>query len=493
MLAPIYTTEQIRAIEKAAGDASPPLMARAGLAAAEHARRIMGERARNILVIAGPGNNGGDALEVAAHLKRWFYRVTVVFAGERGKLSSDARAALAAWESLGGALEEAIPAGVRWDLVIDGLFGIGLQRPLSGRHADLVQAINASGTAVLALDVPSGLNADTGATLGAAVRAAHTVTFIGLKPGLLTLDGPDHCGELQVEPIGLDAQALLHPEGRLLDASILAGLLPRRPQNFHKGLAGSLAVLGGAAGMIGAAMLAGRAALQCGAGRVYVALLAENAPQVDPLQPELMLRAPERLFDTSDFNVIAAGPGMGQSDEAGRLLLQALASPAALVLDADALNALARSDALREAVTGRAAHTLLTPHPAEAARLLGCSTQEVQADRIAAAKRIAGRYRAAVALKGNGSVIATADGSWWINSSGNAGMAAAGMGDALTGLVAGLIAQGAPALEALLAGVWLHGAAGDSAAVRNGGPLGLTASDLIDQARSILNSTVYPA
>jgi hydroxyethylthiazole kinase-like uncharacterized protein yjeF len=206
-----------------------------------------------------------------------------------------------------------------------------------------------------------------------------------------------------------------------------------------------------------------------------------------------MLREPGRLFDTSDFNVIAAGPGMGQGENAGRLLLQAIASPAVLVLDADALNALASSNALREAVTGRAAPTLLTPHPAEAARLLGCSTQEVQAERIAAAKHIAGRYRAAVALKGNGSVIATADGSWWINASGNPGMAAAGMGDALTGLVAGLIAQGAPALDALLAGVWLHGAAGDGVAAGNGGPLGLTASELIDRARSILNRAVYPA
>jgi len=493
VLRPVYTIEQIRAIEQAAGHSSPPLMVRAGLAAAEHARRVMGERARDILVIAGPGNNGGDAFEVAAHLKRWFYRVTVVFAGNRGKLSADAIAALAAWESLGGTTEAAIPAGVRWDLVIDGLFGIGLQRPLSGRYADLVQAMNTLGAPVLALDAPSGLNADTGAVMGTAVHAAHTVTFIGLKSGLLTLDGPDYCGKLQVEPIGLEAEKLARAEGRLVDASILTGLLPRRPQNFHKGLAGSVAVLGGATGMVGAAMLAGRAALKCGAGRVYLAVLAEHAPQVDPLQPELMLRGPEHLFDTNDINVIAAGPGMGQSEAASRLLLQALASPAALVLDADALNALAGSHALRDAVISRAAQTLLTPHPAEAARLLGCSTHEVQVDRIAAAKRIAGRFRAPVVLKGNGSVVATADGSWWINSSGNAGMAAAGMGDALTGLVAGLIAQGAPALNALLAGVWLHGAAGDTAAKRNGGPLGLTASDLIDQTRSILNSAVYPA
>ncbi|MBI2960896.1 MAG: NAD(P)H-hydrate dehydratase, partial [Betaproteobacteria bacterium] len=364
-------------------------------------------------------------------------------------------------------------------------------RPLSGRHADLVRSINSLGAPILAIDIPSGLNADTGAVMGEAVRAAHTITFIGLKPGLLTLDGPDCCGALEVASIGLDAETLCAPEGRFLDPSILAGVLPHRPRNFHKGLAGNVGVLGGARGMIGAAILAGRAALSSGSGRVYLALLAEDAPQVDFLQPELMLRTPEFVLDAKDMNVIAAGPGMGQSEGAGRLLAQAIASPAALVLDADALNLLAANAALAEVLAGRAAPTLLTPHPAEAARLLGCSTREVQADRIAAARRIAGRYRSAVALKGNGTVIADAGGAWWINSSGNPGMASAGMGDALTGFIASLMAQGAPALEALLAGVFLHGAAGDAAAKR--GPLGLTASDVIEQARSILNSALYPS
>jgi hydroxyethylthiazole kinase-like uncharacterized protein yjeF len=466
-------------------------MERAGLAAAEHARRIMGERDRSVLVVAGPGNNGGDAFEVAARLKRWFYRVTVVFAGERRNLSGVAAAALAKWEAAGGTCVTSISPDQRWDLVIDGLFGIGLQRPLAGRFAELVDAMNALTVPILALDVPSGLNADTGAMQGAAIRATHTITFIGLKPGLLTLDGPDCGGVVRVETIGLDPEALAQADGRLLDASVLAGALGRRPANFHQGLAGDAVVLGGADGMVGAAVLAARAALKCGAGRVHLALLTASPPAFDLMQPELMMRSPEDLYEGAAMTVIAAGPGMGRSERAGMLLLRALQSPAPLVLDADALNALAENTLLRDCVAQRAGHSVLTPHPAEAARLLGCATREVQADRVAAAHRIAGRYRAPVALKGNGTVIAAPDGKWWINPTGNAGMAAAGMGDTLTGLIAGLTAQGASPLDALLAGVWLHGAAGDAAAERHGGPLGLTASDLIDEARLILNRVIY--
>ncbi len=468
----------------------PRLMERAGLAAADYACAAMAATARRVLVVAGPGNNGGDAFEVAAHLKRRFYRVTTVFAGERGKLSEDAAAALARWEAVGGTLEDAIPAGADWDFVVDGLFGIGLQRPLSGSQAKLVEKINALRLPVFALDIPSGINADTGAVMGCAVRAAHTITFIGLKPGLLTLDGPDYCGTLRVDALGLDTEALLIPLGRLLDESVLTQALAPRPRNFHKGMAGNAAILGGAAGMVGAAILAGRAALKCGAGRVYLALLTGQPPCADFDQPELMFRSPEAWAD--EMTVIAAGPGMGRDDAAKRALRLALASPGTLVLDADALNLLSDDPALAEAAVQRKAATLLTPHPAEAGRLLDVTTGAVQADRLAAALAIAKRYRALVALKGNGTVIAAPDGHWWINPTGNPGMAAAGMGDALTGLVAGLLAQGVAPLDALLAGVWLHGAAGDALAQANGGPLGLTASELIASARVILNGSIYP-
>ena len=490
---PIFTTAGIRVIERAVmtGPGAPRLMERAGLAAAEYARRIMPERAKNVLIVAGPGNNGGDAFELAVHLKRWFYRVTVVFAGKRESLSGDAGAALRKWEAAGGAFLDDVPGEGRWDFVVDGLFGIGLVRPLTGRHAELVERMNRMGAPMLSLDVPSGVNADTGAVMGVAVRANHTVTFIALKPGLLTLDGPDYCGALLVDTLGIGLDRLAPGEGQLITRKALDAVLAPRPRNYHKGHAGSVGVLGGARGMAGAALLAGRAALLTGAGRVSVGMLAEQAPALDPSQPELMLRRAQDVLDGS-MNVLAAGPGMGNSTASKALLEKALRAEAPIVLDADALNLIAADGQLRDILRGRPGRKLLTPHPAEAARLLGNETRSVQADRLAAAKAIASRYDCAVALKGNGTVVADRDGGWWINSSGNAGMASAGMGDALTGIVAGLVAQGAEALSALRAGVFLHGAAADALVAQGHGPLGITASEVIASARVLLNEAIYP-
>jgi hydroxyethylthiazole kinase-like uncharacterized protein yjeF len=486
-VSPVYTAAAIRELE-ARASGTTRLMERAGEAAAEFARSLCGDTARAILVLAGPGNNGGDALEVATHLKRWFFRVSVVFAGEREKLPDDARAALAKWEGAGGALLEAIPEGARFDLAIDGLFGIGLKRPLAGRYAALVERLNAMGIPVLALDIPSGLDADTGAVLGRAVRAAHTITFIAYKPGQLTLDGPDHCGALKLDTLGLDPAKLLEPEGALLDADILAAAVAPRPRNFHKGQAGSVGILGGAAGMVGAAVIAGRAALRCGAGRVYLGLLTPRPPNVDYAHPELMLREPRALLEKGLVDVLVAGPGMGRADSAGKALRAALAAPVPLVLDADALNLIAGKRALSAAAAKRKAATLMTPHPAEAARLLGETTRRVQADRVAAARAIAQRFRGIAVLKGNGSVIAEPGGKFWINPSGNPGMASAGMGDALAGIVAALCAQGAAPLSALLAGTYLHGAAADALVAAGAGPVGITASEVIDSARSLMNA-----
>ena len=488
--APVYPTAEIRTLEATAQAAmpQPSLMERAGRAAAEHARRIIGERGRSVLIVAGPGNNGGDAFEAAVHLKNWFYRVEATFTGDPDRLPADAARAYEKWKQAGGAALASFPvdsAARRYDLIVDGLFGIGLARPLEGAYAECIERINRSDVPVLALDIPSGINADTGAVMGVAVRAAHTITFLALKPGLLTLDGPDHCGALSMDPIGVQAEALQPPRGRLLSADILAQTLSPRPRNFHKGHAGNVAVLGGAPGMVGAALLAGRAALKCGAGRVYLGLLDEQAPRVDVLQPELMVRRASDL--PLDDCVIAAGPGMGQSAAAKALLERALDAPAAAVLDADALNLVAAHAELAAALRDRKQAVLLTPHPAEAARLLGVQTGEVQADRIAAARAMAERYRALVALKGNGTVVATPRGDWWINPTGHPGMASAGMGDALTGLVGSFLAQGAQPTLALLAGVWLHGAAADSVADAQGGPLGTSASDVIEHARQLLN------
>src|SRR5437667_10360413 len=297
--------------------------------------------------------------------------------------------ALEKWETAGGTLLHGIPGESRFDLAVDGLFGIGLKRPLSGNYCALVEKLNTLGTPVLALDVPSGIDADTGAVLGRAVRASHTLTFIAHKPGLLTLDGPDHCGELKLDTLGLDPVKLVEPEGMLLDADILDRAIAPRRRNFHKGQAGSVGALGGAAGMVGAAVIAGRAALKCGAGRVYVGLLTPRPPYVDDAQPELMLRKPEELLEKELVDVLVAGPGMGKADSARKLLRAALAAPLTIILDADALNLIAASRALATSLVKRKAASLLTPHPAEAARLLGVTTGKVQADRVAAARTIA--------------------------------------------------------------------------------------------------------
>jgi len=485
-LQPIYGAAAIREIESLAAGAR--LMERAGEAAAELARGLCGDSARSVLVVAGPGNNGGDAFEVAALLKRAFFRVAVVFAGERDRLPADAKHALEKWEQAGGALLDSIPEGVRFDLAVDGLFGIGLKRPLEGRYRAIVERINALRAPVLALDAPSGIDADTGTVMGCAVRATHTLTFIAHKPGLLTADGPDHCGRLHVATLGLDAAALREPEGALLDSDILRTAIAPRPKNFHKGRAGSVGVLGGASGMVGAAVIAGRGALRCGAGRVYLGLLTPRPPYVDYANPELMLRKPAAVLDAGLAQALVAGPGMGKAESATRLLRTALAAPVPLVLDADALNLIAASRALASTVGKRKAATTVTPHPAEAARLLGGTTRSVQSDRVAAARAIATRYRALALLKGNGSVIAEPGGRYWINPSGNPGMASAGMGDALAGIVAALCAQGAPPLNALLAGTWLHGAAADALVASGTGPVGITASEVIDGARALINA-----
>jgi hydroxyethylthiazole kinase-like uncharacterized protein yjeF len=488
-LPPLYLTNGMRALEAAALKHEPQarLMERAGLAAAELVRELAGGPRRSVLVLAGPGNNGGDAFEVATHLKRWHYRVDVLFTGDAAKLPHDAAQAFAKWKAADGRLLQSLPPAAHYDLVVDGLFGIGLARALAGATVELVRAANALPGTKLALDIASGINADTGEVLGVAFRATHTITFIAGKPGLYTLDGPDHCGEVHLADLGLDAAALAPPEGELVTGAIVAAPLLARPRNFHKGLAGSLAVIGGAAGMVGAALLTGRAALRLGAGKVFVGLLTDQPPQVDYAQPELMLRKPEQLLGDVPLTAIAAGPGLGTEAAAQRVLAQALRLEVPVVLDADALNLVAAYGVLQSAVQTRKAPTLMTPHPAECARLLDATTAEVQSDRIAAAKRLAARFKAWVALKGNGTVVASPAGRWWINASGNPGMASAGMGDVLTGIAGALAAQGLDAGDALIAAVYLHGAAADALVARGTGPVGLAAGDLIDDARRLAN------
>ncbi|MGQ0752709.1 MAG: NAD(P)H-hydrate dehydratase [Betaproteobacteria bacterium] len=485
---PIYTTAEIRDIEAAA--ATLPLMERAGLAAAEFARTVAPESGRPVLVIAGPGNNGGDAFVIARHLKQWWFKVCVVFLGDASKLSRDASAALQGWRDAGGTTVAAIPSGVEWGLVVDGLFGIGLQREVTGVHAQAVSAINALSAPKLAVDIPSGLASDIGQIMGCAVCADHTITFIGLKPGLLTGDGPDHCGELHVADLGIGAASLRPPRSSVIGAAVLANALPPRRQNTHKGHYGSVALVGGAHGMVGAVLLAGRAALKLGAGRVYLGLIAHDAPLVDMTQPELMLRKAHGVLKLDHLTALAIGPGLGQSPEAAFCLDRAMDAVVPLVIDADGLNLTGATPALKAKLQKRVAPTVLTPHPAEAARLLGCSTAEVQRDRVAASLKLAERLRSHVVLKGAGSVCAAPDGTWGINVSGNPGMASAGMGDVLTGLVVALLGQGIEPKSALQCAVHLHGAAADWLVAQGAGPAGLAASETIDCARRLINEAV---
>jgi hydroxyethylthiazole kinase-like uncharacterized protein yjeF len=488
----VYTTEEIRRIEAlAVARADPPrLMERAGLAAAELARELAGGSGKPVAILAGPGNNGGDAFVAARHLKSWWFNVVVTFTGDAQKLSPDAAEAFEAWRSAGGTVTAETPQAPHHALVVDGLFGIGLQRDIAGRYAELVKWINEARAPVLALDVPSGLESDSGRVLGCAVRASHTITFMGLKPGLLTLDGPDHCGTIQLAPLGADAANLVVSAGSIIGSQVLGRALPARRANSHKGSYGSVGIIGGAPGMVGAAILAGRAALKLGAGRVYVGITDEAAPAADTGQPELMLRHAEAVLEIEHLTSLAVGPGLGQSTHARTLLQVALRCNVPLVLDADALNIIATDHGLRSDLMLRSAPTLLTPHPAEAARLLGVATGDIQRDRVAAALKLAETHRSAIVLKGAGSVCAGRNGRWAINTSGNPGMATAGMGDVLTGILAALLAQGVDADVALAAAVYLHGAAADALVAEGKGPVGLTAGETIDAARLLINRQV---
>lgn len=486
---PVLPCADLRAVEQSALQSSPPvpLMARAGLAAAGLARTLAGDSGKPVLVLAGPGNNGGDALVVARHLRDWWFRVVVACPLGASKYRGEAAAALADWRSAGGEILDALPAGGDWSLVIDGLFGIGLQRDLDEGATALIERINSLDAPVLALDLPSGLDADSGCVRGAAVVADHTITFIAPKPGLLTADGPDHCGRLHVADLGLGADCAAAPHGVLIAEGVMTHLLPPRPRNSHKGGYGSAGIIGGDRGMAGAALLAGRAALNCGAGRVYAGLLDGDAASVDPLQPELMLRPADGVLRLDHLTALAVGPGLGDTPDAAEYLDWALEKQLPLLLDADALNLVAAFPRFKNKLKQRVAETILTPHPAEAARLLACGTDEIQNDRVAAVRRLARELNCGVLLKGCGSLCAWPDGHWAVNTSGNPGMASAGMGDVLTGLIAGLLAQGVDARHALTAAVWLHGAAADLCVAEGRGPVGLAAGETIAAARRLLN------
>ncbi|WP_348698190.1 NAD(P)H-hydrate dehydratase [Duganella fentianensis] len=502
---PLYSVAEIRSIEQAAAAALPAgvLMQRAGQAAAKKALDLLPATARgtHVLALAGPGNNGGDALEAAAHLAQAGAHVSIVHFPPAGASSAERQTALQRASASAAQLlpySEELVNSQSWALVIDGLFGIGLQRPLDGGVRQLVAQINTLSCPILALDVPSGLDADTGQIIGPikddagdpteiALRASHTLTFIADKPGLHTAEGPDFAGLVQVARLEIDGALLPAANLHLNDASYFSRQLSSRRHNSHKGSYGNVAVLGGASGMQGAPILAARMALHAGAGRVY-ALFAGLPLPYDAGQPELMCRSAED-YDFSSASVVA-GPGLGASAQASALLARAIVADTPLLLDADALNLLASDSALQQALGARRQPAILTPHPLEAARLAASSVSEIQADRVRSARQLAESYQAIVVLKGSGSIIAAPNGDAVINPTGNAALATAGTGDVLAGLCGSLLAQGWPAWQAALAAVWLHGMAADVLVAESGNAIGLTASELIPAIRTELNRLV---
>jgi hydroxyethylthiazole kinase-like uncharacterized protein yjeF len=495
---PLYSVAEIRAIEQAAQADFPPgtLMQRAGQAAAVAALALMsapdsaGQPEARVLVLVGPGNNGGDALEVAFQLSQAGFEVLALMS-DTAHRSADAQQALARAQS--SAVQFVDPAflpqiaSTPWALVVDGLFGIGLQRPIGGALREVVDAVNRLRCPVLALDIPSGLDADSGNIVGAqdtAVRASHTITFIADKPGLHTCYGRDVAGVVQVSDLAIEDGYFNRTQTHLIEVASFSRSLRPRLHNSHKGSNGDVVIIGGAAGMAGAPMLSGRAAIQAGAGRVFAAFL-DASPAYDAVQPELMCRH-IRDCDLASA-VLVIGPGLGTSAAAQDVLLQALQTTTPLVIDADALNLIAASASLQAVLAQRVSPTLMTPHPLEAARLLGIGSTDIQADRLQAARRLAQLFNAIIVLKGSGTVIADRRGNVALNPTGNPGLATAGTGDVLAGICGALLAQDWPVWEAALAAVWMHGKAADELLAQAVGPIGLTASELIPAVRRILN------
>lgn len=487
----IHTAAQVRELDRHVIETlhvpGYTLMTRAGAAAFSVMQRGW-PTARRVLVICGPGNNGGDGYVLARLARTSGLDVAVTTIADSARLKGDAGRAYDDFVESGGVVEawdERLLDGA--EIVIDAMFGTGLTRRLDSPLISIMEAVNARARAVLALDVPSGLHSDTGAVLGAAVRAHRTVTFIGLKLGFYVGAGPDHVGTLVFDDLQIRRDALAHVPATALRLSEdeIGRVLPPRLRTAHKGQNGDVLVVGGGVGMAGAARLAGEAALRSGAGRVTVATRPENVGAIVAARPELMCRGVASAAELGALieraDVLAVGPGLGQDEWSQAMLEAALKSERRAVFDADALNLLARQGASASPKAPR----VLTPHPGEAGRLLGKTTEQVQSDRIGAASAIAARFDSIVVLKGAASVVVSPGALPSICDRGNPGMASPGMGDVLTGVVAGVMAQAQDTAAAVRVAVLAHAMAGDLAARR--GERGLIASDLFEYLPTCLN------
>jgi NAD(P)H-hydrate epimerase len=486
----LYTAAETRELDRLAieeqGIPGIRLMARAGEACFDLLLERWPDRLP-IHIVCGTGNNGGDGYIVAGLARLRGLPCTVYQVGDPARIRGDAQ--LAREQALADGVEVmAFEPGQTFagGVLVDALLGTGLSGEVRGDAAAAIDSINASGLPVLAVDIPSGLCSDTGRGLGVTVVADATVTFIGLKRGLFTGRAPAVCGELAFTDLQVPAAVYGTQPASAYRLSLggLLARLSRRSPDAHKGAFGHVLVIGGDAGMAGAALLAGEAAGRCGAGLVSVATRAASVPAIVARRPELMAHAVESGAGLSALlsraTVLAVGPGLGRSGWSEQLLQRAAESGLPMVLDADGLNLLAESDAIP---SERVDNRVLTPHPGEAARLLGVSNAEVQADRFAAVTELQGRYGGAVLLKGAGTLIC-AGGDVYVSEYGNPGMASGGMGDVLTGVVAALLGQGLDPLGACCLGACLHGRAAELAAAE--GERGLLAGDLMNHLRGLL-------
>ncbi|MFN7096079.1 MAG: NAD(P)H-hydrate dehydratase [Gammaproteobacteria bacterium] len=484
----LYQTEAIKELEESAisqGITEDILMERAGEAAWTYLRRIW-PQVRRIAVFCGGGRNGGDGFVVARLAKEANCEVTIITVGDYSKQPASAKQMQQRCVNL-NIKTQSLDEPFRFqevDLIVDAILGTGLSRALSGEVLTAVKTINTLRLPILALDVPTGINSDTGEVMGAAVYARHTITFIGLKMGLVSGPALNYIGTLSLATLNIQPDILSPASVAVMYDKPTVTLL-KRPRDSHKSLFGHVVIVGGNYGMPGAARIAASAALRAGAGLVTVITRPEYAAVMNAIMPEIMCLGIDKQADLPEHlasaTVWVIGPGLGHDRWAGNMMHHVVRQKAPIVIDADGLRWLAKHHTTH-------ANWILTPHPGEAAELLDMSTAEVQADRLTAAKAIQQRYGGVIILKGAGSIIAFPEGPPRVCVNiGNPGMASAGMGDCLTGVIAALVAQRVPANEAAALAVWVHAKAGDLAAAE-GGERGLLASDLLPHIRKLLNS-----
>jgi len=484
----LYTASQIRAIEQAVINdyevASYTLMKRAGQTVFDACRGRL-EKDAHILVLCGPGNNGGDGYVVARLLRENDYSVQVISVTGTAKLKpGDAEKARDDWEKAGGEIETfdgTLPDTP--DLIVDAILGTGLERTLEGDFLVAVQLVNESTVPVIAVDIPTGLNSETGVPMGSAIIARQTVTFVGLKLGLFIGLAADYCGAVLIDDLDSPQGAYkgMPPAAIRSETEDISDYLPTRPNICQKGDFGHVLIIGGDVGLSGAVRMSAEAAARVGAGLVSVATHPTHAPFINLGRPEIMSHGiesgKELLPLLEKVDVVVVGPGLGRGEWAESCWQQLIAIKKPMVIDADALNLLAEDPTHRE-------NWILTPHPGEAGRLLGVPAAEVQDDRLKSAITIQARYDGVAVLKGAGSLIASSTGVV-VCDAGNPGMASGGMGDVLTGVIAGLLAQGLPLDEAAHVGVLIHAYAGDLAAGKT--PRGMLATDLMARLREVVN------